>query len=66
MRHREFLIDPHDVILEFYEILDEEYARSLCVNHFDIPQECISKIKCCDDMFKVYLVHSRRSVMRHK
>jgi len=60
MYEREFTIDPNNPELELFCDLDDEYAHSICENELEIPTECIQKIKCYDDVFKIYLTKSRK------
>jgi len=59
MLEREFTIDANNEELEFFCNLDDTYAQSICENKLEIPQECIKKIECYDDAFKIYLTKSR-------
>lgn len=59
MYEREFIIDANNQELEYFCRLDDTYAHSVCENELEIPQECIKKIECYDDAFKVYLTKSR-------
>ena len=60
MREREFMIDSNDASLEYFESLDDICAESICTNELDIPTECIKKIECYEDAFKLYLTPSRK------
>ena len=60
MHEREFTIDANNLELEIYEELDTEYAQSICENMLEIPQECIRKVECYKDAFKIYLTQSRK------
>lgn len=59
MNEREFKIDTNNAELELYYDLNDSIAQSVCLNELEIPQECIKKIICYEDAFKVYLTHSR-------
>jgi len=59
MYEREFLVDANNQELECFCNLDKTYAQSICENELEIPQECIKKIECYDDAFKIYLTKSR-------
>ncbi|WP_373071363.1 hypothetical protein [Sulfurimonas sp.] len=59
MLERVFTIDAQNEELEVYEYLDHDCAHSICENHLEIPEEYISKIRCKDDCFTVYLSNSR-------
>jgi hypothetical protein len=60
MLEREFIVDAGHEELEFFYALDEECAKSICSNHLEIPEECIKKIECYEDAFKVYLKNTRK------
>ena len=60
MREREFIIDPSSASLEYFESLDDICAESICENELEIPSECIKKIECYEDAFKVHLTPSRQ------
>jgi hypothetical protein len=59
MFEREFIVDANNPELEFFYALDDVYAKSICENTLEIPQNCIKKIECYDDAFKIYLTKSR-------
>ena len=60
MHEREFTIDANSPELEFFYDLDDICAKSICENDLEIPGECIKKIECYDDAFKIYLTQSRK------
>lgn len=60
MLEREFVVSADYEGLEFFYNLDVECAQSICENDLEIPSECIKKIECYEDAFKVYLKNSRR------
>ncbi|MDF1883258.1 hypothetical protein JHD49_04830 [Sulfurimonas sp. SAG-AH-194-C21] len=60
MLEREFTIDANNLDLTIYESLDDSYAQSLCENELEIPEECIRKIECYENVFKIYLAPSRK------
>jgi hypothetical protein len=60
MLEREFIIDANNEALEFFDNIDADYAQSICENDLEIPEECIKKIECFDDAFKVYLTNTRK------
>jgi hypothetical protein len=60
MLEREFVIRADSEGLEFYYDLDMECAKSICENDLEIPRECIKKIICYDDAFRVQLTNSRK------
>jgi hypothetical protein len=60
MLEREFIIDTNNSNLEFFYDLDDACAESICENELEIPYECIKKIECYEDAFKVYLTQSRK------
>jgi len=59
MHVREFTVSANNPELEFFYDLDDACAQSICENELNIPQECIKKIVCYEDVFKVYLTQSR-------
>ena len=59
MSEREFLISANNPELELFDALNDSFAQSVCENELEIPQECIKKVECYEDAFKVYLTHSR-------
>lgn len=59
MHEREFTIYANNLDLEFYYDLNDSYAKSICEIDLEIPNECIKKIECYDDAFKIYLTRSR-------
>jgi hypothetical protein len=60
MHEREFTIYANNPELEFFCELDNDHAKSICENELEIPEECIRKIECFEDAFKVYLTPSRK------
>ncbi|MBU0719852.1 hypothetical protein KJ877_00775 [bacterium] len=60
MLEREFIVRADSNGLELYDYLDVECAKSICENELEIPEECIKKIECYDNAFKIYLAKSRR------
>jgi len=60
MLEREFIVDANNPELEIYEYIDNDYAQSVCENELEIPQECIKKIECYEDAFKIYLTPTRK------
>ena len=60
MHEREFTIDANNPELEFFCDLDDTYAKSICENELEIPENYIKKIECFEDAFKIYLQPSRR------
>lgn len=60
MLEREFIINPDHEQLGFCCYLNEESAKSICENDLEIPKDYIKKIKCYDDVFKVYLKNTRK------
>jgi len=60
MLEREFIVDANNPELEIYEYIDDDYAQSVCENELEIPQECIKKIECYEDAFKIYLTPTRK------
>ncbi len=60
MLEREFIINPAHEELGFFCDLDEEGAKSICENDLEIPQDCIKKIECYEDAFKIYLKNTRK------
>ena len=60
MHEREFIISADSENLEFFYELDDTCAKSICENELGIPEDCIRKIECYDDTFKVFLTKSRR------
>jgi len=59
MSEREFIINTDNPNLELYDDIDDVFAQSICQNELEIPEECIKKIECYSDTFKIYLVYSR-------
>ena len=60
MHEREFTIDANNPELEIFCDLDDTYAKSICENELEIPENYIKKIECFKDAFKIYLQPSRR------
>ncbi len=60
MSEREFLIDANNPNLELFCDLDDDFAKSICENELEIPEECIKKIECYEEAFKVYLTPTRK------
>ena len=60
MSEREFLIDTNNPELELFCDLDDSFAKSICENELEIPEECIKKIECYEEAFKVYLTPTRK------
>jgi hypothetical protein len=60
MLEREFVVNADHQELEFYYDMNEECAHSICENDLEIPQDCIKRIECYDDAFKVYLKNTRK------
>ena len=59
MHEREFTINANNPELEFFCDLDDAYAKSICENELEIPENYIKKIECFEDAFKIYLQPSR-------
>jgi len=59
MSEREFIINTDNPNLELYDDIDDVFAQSICQNELEIPEECIKKIECYNDAFKIYLIYSR-------
>ncbi len=59
MHEREFTIDANNPELEFFYDLDDMTVKSICEEELEIPEECIKKIECYEDAFKIYLTPSR-------
>ena len=59
MLERIFTVDTSNEDLEIFELLDDDYAHSICENDLEIPQEYINKIRCKNDSFTVYLANTR-------
>ncbi len=59
MLEREFIIDTNSIELNIFEELDDLCAQSISEEELEIPEECIKKIECHEDAFKVYLTPSR-------
>lgn len=60
MHEREFIVYANNLDLEYDYHLDDSYVQSICEIDLEIPQECIKKIECFDEAFKIYLTPSRR------
>ena len=60
MSEREFLIDANNPELELFSDLDDSFAKSICENELEIPEECIKKIECYEEAFRVYLTPTRK------
>lgn len=60
MLEREFVIAADHEELEFFYDMDVECAQSICENNLEIPSECIKRIECYEDAFKVFLNNSRK------
>lgn len=60
MLEREFVINPDHEELGFFCDLDEESAKSICYDELEIPEDCIKKIECYEDAFKIYLKNTRK------
>ena len=60
MQEREFTVHIAYLESEFLNSINDDYAQDICNNDLEIPHECIKKIECYEDAFKIYLTKSRR------